>query len=236
MSRLLAIAAPHLLVSLAVVVPWALLAPRVERAGHPPVLALLLVVALVLPTACGVLVRRRLHAEGVTGWPAARARLGLQHPTVRTAVRCGLPALLVALLLPGLALPLERLGHETLRWPSWTSTTLPLAGSSPGEAAALVLAWTAVAVVLGPLTEEVLFRGLVQPLLPGAPWARIVAGSTLFAVYHLWQPATWPTVLLVTLPVAWLRERTGSTWLCVGVHATANAVAASLLVVGVLAR
>ena len=229
-----AVLAHHLVTGLAVTAPWLFLLPRAQSSGVPPVAVLLGVVAVVLPLLAVGLLRRRLHAEGLSGGlrtPAVRVRLGLQRPGRSAVLRCGLPAALAAVVLPAAGLPVEAALHRTGWFDAWPSTGLPLAPST----GTLVL-WVVVAVVVGPVVEELLFRGLLQPLLPGGAWGRVVCGSALFAVYHLWQPAAWVTVWLATLPVAWVRERTGSTWLAAGVHVGVNAVALALFTVGVLQR
>jgi uncharacterized protein len=238
-----AVALHHAAVGLAVLLPWLVLVRLGAATGVPPVAVLLLVVAVVLPLVGAALLRRQLTAEGLQVRDRARVRdrLGLRRPAARQVLLAGLPALAAALVLPGLGLPVE----AALRNAGWsavlpsTGLTVPLDphGQLGGAGTAALLAvWVVVAVLVGPVVEEVLFRGLLQPLLPGGPWARVLLGSAIFAVYHLWQPTTWLTVLLATLPAAWVRERTGCTWLAAGVHVAANAAALALLLAGGLRR
>lgn len=86
------------------------------------------------------------------------------------------------------------------------------------------------AVTLGPLCEELIFRGFLQPLLTrtfGAA-AAILVTAVVFAVPHGPQYAwSWQHVLLITLAGAafgWARLRSGSTLAAAVMHAGYNLV------------
>ena len=87
------------------------------------------------------------------------------------------------------------------------------------------------AVSLGPLTEELLFRGvLLSALLQRwGSGAAILLSSLLFALMHLpgldWQLFAVPDLLLLALVLAWLRLRSGSIWPSVLAHGTYNLMA-----------
>ena len=92
-------------------------------------------------------------------------------------------------------------------------------------------------VLLMPLLEEWVFRGLLQPQLlhvtavNGQPrrwgpisWANGLATLAFVALHLTTQPLLW--ALAVTLPslvLGHLRERMGSVWPAVGAHAVYNA-------------
>ncbi|OOG52611.1 hypothetical protein B0E47_15060 [Rhodanobacter sp. B05] len=87
------------------------------------------------------------------------------------------------------------------------------------------------AVSLGPLVEELLFRGvLLSALLQrwGSATA-ILLSSLLFALMHLpglnWQVFAVPNLLLLALALAWLRLRSESIWPSVLAHGTYNLMA-----------
>ncbi|PWJ47602.1 CAAX protease self-immunity [Quadrisphaera granulorum] len=252
--------AHHAVMGMAIAVPWLALAPTATRWGMPPVFLLLVLVGTVLPVLAWAALRRRLAAEGIVCAHGGdrtpldgvtvpmnpvnpvdlRDRLGLRRPRARQVLVAGLPAMLVAVVLPLAGLPVEAAAHRWGWFATWPSTgvadLLAAPSASPVNLALVLGMWVVVAVVVGPVVEEVIFRGLLQPLLPGGPWARVMLGSALFAVYHLWQPSSWVTVWLATLPVAWVRERTGSTWLAAGVHIGVNAAALGMLLTGALVR
>lgn len=73
-------------------------------------------------------------------------------------------------------------------------------------------------VLLWPVMEEVVFRGLLQPVLAGLPWGRWrwsgvtggnVAASLLFAAAHLFShPPLWAAlVLFPSLLFGYFRDR-----------------------------
>lgn len=80
-------------------------------------------------------------------------------------------------------------------------------------------------VVVAPLTEELLFRGLVlQGLLTRyRPWAAAVWSAVLFAVFHL-NPWQMLPALLLGLFFAWLTIRTRSLLPGILAHAAANSL------------
>lgn len=88
-----------------------------------------------------------------------------------------------------------------------------------------------VAVLIGPLVEEVLFRGALLALLRtrfGDGWA-IVLSSVFFGVIHLPDlGGVWyaiPNLILVGAFCAWLRVRSRSIWPAYACHAANNALA-----------
>jgi len=90
---------------------------------------------------------------------------------------------------------------------------------------------------LGPLCEEILFRGFLQPLLVRSLGAvpGVVMAAIPFGLLHLQQYGnSWRHVLLITLAGAafgWMRYRTGSTKAAVIMHAAYNGVFFVLLAV-----
>jgi len=97
------------------------------------------------------------------------------------------------------------------------------------------LAWriplVLVVVSLGPVVEELLFRGvLLSTLLQrwGPGWA-VAVSSLMFALVHLpglqWQWFGLPDLLLLALLLAWLRLRSGSIWPGVLAHGINNLLA-----------
>lgn len=103
-------------------------------------------------------------------------------------------------------------------------------GTAPWQITLTVIA----VVVLAPIGEELLFRGL---LLRGLVrrlrfWPAALITSVLFAAAHLDAYLLWPRALalvLTGLVLAWLYRWRGY-WAAVAAHATVNAVAAVALV------
>jgi hypothetical protein len=94
-------------------------------------------------------------------------------------------------------------------------------------------------VTLGPLVEELLFRGvLLSALLRqwAAGWA-VAVTSLLFVLIHLpgmnLQWYALPDLLLLALALAWIRLKSGSIWPAVLTHAINNALAVTVWFVAV---
>ena len=88
-----------------------------------------------------------------------------------------------------------------------------------------------VVVSLGPVVEELLFRGVLMSALMQrwqTGWA-MAASSLVFALVHLpglqWQWFALPDLLLLALLLAWLRLRSGSIWPGVLAHGINNLLA-----------
>jgi membrane protease YdiL (CAAX protease family) len=92
-------------------------------------------------------------------------------------------------------------------------------------------------ITLGPLCEEMLFRGFLQPLLVRSLGAvhGVLLTAVPFGLLHLQEYAySWRHVLLITAAGAgfgWMRERTGSTKAAAIMHASYNSVFFLLLAV-----
>jgi membrane protease YdiL (CAAX protease family) len=87
------------------------------------------------------------------------------------------------------------------------------------------------AVLLAPLFEELIFRGVIQtPMVQHSflrryRWIVILASATLFTAVHgtiIWQVV--PGLFLLGITLAWLYERTGSLMPCFVVHLLFNLV------------
>jgi glutamate-5-semialdehyde dehydrogenase len=90
-----------------------------------------------------------------------------------------------------------------------------VAGSWPGPL---------LAVVVAPLVEEFVFRGLILRglLARWAPWSAILVSAALFGLIHL-NPAQLPVTLTLGIILGWAYVRTRSLGLCVIGHALNNA-------------
>jgi membrane protease YdiL (CAAX protease family) len=104
--------------------------------------------------------------------------------------------------------------------------------ASPALRIPLVLVVTS----LGPLVEELLFRGVLLSSLMHLAWIprwrvrwAVVISSLVFALVHLpglhWQWYAVPQLMLLALVLAWLRLRSGSIWPGAVAHGTYNLLA-----------
>lgn len=190
--------------------------------AQPDINATMVILTLLLAATVTLVLARRL-------WPTAWSHgappgLGLTRP--------GHPLYYVAAVLVGLALPI--LGGWLTRWLAHghevTQDVKQIGGAaSLGVRLPLVL----VVVSVGPLVEELLFRGaLLSALLRrvGTGWA-IALSSLLFACVHLpdlgflWYAV--PNLALLAAALAWLRLGSGSLWPAVVAHGVNNLLAAT---------
>jgi len=93
----------------------------------------------------------------------------------------------------------------------------------------------AVACIMGPIVEEVLFRGVLFGSIrtKNRIWAYIVS-VVVFAVYHLWgsvlTTGDWSVLIFMIqyvphgIMLAWAYERTGSLWTSIFLHMLINTV------------
>ncbi len=88
----------------------------------------------------------------------------------------------------------------------------------------------ALAVVIAPLAEEIVFRGFLFPGLRDrfSPVAAAVVSSMVFAIYHA-DVLVFVPIFLLGLMLAWVTEMTRSIWPAIIGHAVFNATAVVLL-------
>ncbi|MEM6886305.1 MAG: CPBP family intramembrane glutamic endopeptidase [Verrucomicrobiota bacterium] len=90
-----------------------------------------------------------------------------------------------------------------------------------------VITLLVMAVVIAPLWEEIVFRGILYPLLRGLQnriFAVLVTGI-LFGLLHDHPPAYIPLAFLGII-LAWCYEKTGKLGYCIALHACFNAATA----------
>lgn len=78
-------------------------------------------------------------------------------------------------------------------------------------------------VIVGPLVEELVFRGFMWDALRrmGSPRLAMVGSSLLFALYHM-DPAQSSALLITAFTLGWVRWMSGSIWPGVLVHVLNN--------------
>jgi membrane protease YdiL (CAAX protease family) len=162
----------------------------------------------------------------------------LSRPPGFGMCRPAAPAFYVVAVVLGLLLP--PLGGLLTQWlahghPVTQNVEQMGHGATPGLRVALAL----MVVSIGPLVEELLFRGaLLSALLRRLPtgWA-VAACVLLFGAVHLpglhFQWYALPDLMLLALALCWLRLQSGSLWPAVLAHGVNNAVAMVALFVAV---
>jgi membrane protease YdiL (CAAX protease family) len=107
---------------------------------------------------------------------------------------------------------------------------LELITESPALALQILIVF--LAVVIAPLVEEMLFRGLIQTTLRsyfGRPWLAIIITSALFASVHV-NATHWPALFALAMGLGYSYEKSGSLFRPIFMHALFNAttIAAAL--------
>lgn len=119
----------------------------------------------------------------------------------------------------------------------------PDAGASPPETAAAVpklpplslweyLLLMVVLAIAAPVAEELLFRGMIYPLLRRnlGVTAAVVLSAGLFAAVHV-VLILLPALFVIGVVLALVRERSRSLWPCIALHALQNGSVVTLLFV-----
>ena len=88
----------------------------------------------------------------------------------------------------------------------------------------LTLSIIGVAVIVAPLVEELLFRGILQSLVRSyvnRPWLSIFFCAGLFAAVHA-NPEHWPALFVLGVGLGYAYEKSGSLWQAIFMHALFN--------------
>lgn len=210
--------------------------PVAAALGLPAVASVFAAVVLVLvPLELGLL-RWRLHREG----RRLRALLrSVRRPTGRELARVVLPALAVqAAVYAVLWHPVEELTRRALF--GWLPAAFGLADAQdPAAFAPAALAATAALGfvangLLGPVVEELWFRGHLLPRLGHlGRWAPVLE-TAMFSAYHLFAPAQLVSRFVFALPLVAATWRTRSVAVGMVVHVVNNVVSTALLVTAYL--
>jgi membrane protease YdiL (CAAX protease family) len=104
----------------------------------------------------------------------------------------------------------------------------------------LIISVFFVAVVVAPVLEEMLFRGLLQNMVRSfgyGPWAAIIVCSCFFVIFHPNNRAHWPALFVLSMCIGYSYERSGSLVRPIFVHSIFNAISviATLLIAKLVA-
>ena len=97
------------------------------------------------------------------------------------------------------------------------------------------IAIAVVAIIISPIVEELLFRGLLQTTIrsilkiKNAAWMAIIITSVLFAMMHAVY-VHWPTIFILGVCLGYSYEKSGSLYRPIFIHALFNATS----IIGVL--
>ncbi len=216
----------HLLPGLGNIVIFYAAAPLVMAAGYPSIAAALLggVVAVV-----GAQLAWLLHeAHRKTGhWSLSSV---LPYRPGRFTWRKGLLTFGLYIWALVVAIPFgntkQVIVDAIFPWlPEWAIRPLPadIASTAPGTVLLVIgIGLLLMNVFLGPLVEEVYFRGYLLPRLERFhAWAPVI-NISLFSLYHFWSPWDLLTRIVVLLPMGYAVWRTRDIRIGIAVHIGVN--------------
>ncbi|MGH8030540.1 MAG: lysostaphin resistance A-like protein [Arenimonas sp.] len=194
----------HLLPGVILVTLYALLAPVAQGAGIPTFAVILALEVFFLAPFVAWKLARVARAETGSGNPLAA--LGFAGPPRWRSYFWLVPLGLVAAIA---AFEVLRPFDDALKaalapWlPEWHY--LKDMNRYPPQA---LIALFAVAIfadgIVGPVAEELYFRGYLLPRMQHLrAWAPVLNGA-LFALYHFWQPMNYPSILVASLVLSGL--------------------------------
>jgi hypothetical protein len=212
----------HLLPGFLIGVCYLALVPVVRQLGYPSIAALMItVIAVLVPFELGTLLYQGRKA---TGRFSLNSVVEYRKPLPVWQYLLWVPVLFVLLgIIFTVMKPVDVFLRDNLF--SWMP---PLNGGLNGSYPQDVLIVTYVlvgifGVIVGPIVEEMYFRGYLLPRMGYAgKWSPLLH-SFLFALYHMWTPWMIITRTLGTLPLVWAAKRR-SLYLSMAVHITVNAV------------
>ena len=152
-----------------------------------------------------------------------RDLLGLRHPRLKSiallAVALALVASPVTWAVSSLVIKIITLLHET------PEQQIAVQVLETTKAPAQRLVFALAAIVMAPLVEEILFRGILYPLLKhhGHPRLALWGTSLLFAAVHI-HIATFVPLFVFGLILIWIYERTDTLLAPILTHATFNTI------------
>lgn len=199
-------------------------APVVDELNLPPLMALVLADAIVLPLVLGYLLLLGYWRNGrpsLEGIVLYRESMPLSRWLWLVPVLLVLAGLMMAAFSPVSALLFDTL----FAWlPSSSVLGHDLAGYDRATLAVSLIAFTLVVVVWASTVEELYFRGYLLPRLSRLGVGAPMLNTGLFALYHMWTPWLAVARVFAFFPLAFAVFRTRSVLLAVVVHVIGNAV------------
>lgn len=214
--------------------------PRISQAIGLVVVAMVLVVVFDIPVwivtrpdseigSIAMEIARSLAVGLVTWWGYQRTGLSFGDVFPLKPVRVARVVPMVLMLLGAIILAAEANFVVQMVWSKPPSMKEPTRGLFGGSVWVAFLA----VVVLGPITEEFLFRGVILRgfLRNYSRRKAIMVSALLFALFHL-SPWQFPVAFLLGVVLGWWLAVTGSLLPCLFGHALANSLTLLISVVG----
>ena len=197
--------------------------PVVEGFGYPNVLALFLAnISVVIPllTVFFLMERRRTGSHSVADLIHYRERMPLWRYVI------WVPAVLLAsIILFSLLQPVSNYLELQMTWfPDAFKLDFGMDGRYPKDVLIVTLAIGIVGLFVGPVWEEIYFRGYLLPRMPDLHGCAPIVHSGLFAIYHIWSPWHIVTRLIAVLPLIYAVRKNRSVLTGISAHILLNAL------------
>lgn len=238
-ARLVAL---HLIPGALTAAAYVALKPVVDAVGLPAIDALLAaIVVVLLPIELGILFRAGRAAGAVGLVSAIRTAVPYREPLTRRGWLVFVPVLLTSFLGFGIAMTLDApIVAALFGWvPQWFIGAIALDNVKDYSATAWAITFAAFFVLngfLGPITEELYFRGYLLPRMARFGRAAPLINVALFSLYHFWSPWQFITRLLGVTPWAYAVWWKRNVYLGMAVHCTLNVGSVTLAAVLVMGR
>lgn len=207
---------------------FVLLAGPIEAAGYPPLAAFLVAIAVgIVPFELGVIALAGRREGGSRGMLAA---IPYRRPMSQRDWIVLVPVLLVAAIVGFGLLSLTELPirDALFGWlPAWFVAPVALDSITDYSSFAwtvTLVAYFALNVIVGPVTEELYFRGYLLPRMSQfGRWAPLL-NVALFSLYHFWSPWQFLSRIAGLTPLAYAVWRKENVYLGMVVHVLLNAI------------
>jgi membrane protease YdiL (CAAX protease family) len=231
----------HLLPGAALLLFVVLAAPLVRSLGFPTIFALFVGIPLVIvPIELGYLLYQAKRTTGT--WSLAsvvnyRERLSLPKYALWGF---GLYAWFIGMVFASMALFDAWIARTFFSWLPESILQFSSSVEGGGDVSLVVLVVFFIVAfafngLIGPVVEELYFRGHLLPRIDRlGRWAPVL-NAVLFSVYHLWTPWQNPGRIVGLLPWVYTVWRTRSVYLSIIVHVAANLTFLLLFLAAVLA-
>jgi uncharacterized protein len=213
-------------------------APFFARFGIPaPFVLFLGIPAVIVPIELGTLL---VHARRRTGsWRLSPLTVGYREQLPRRRRRwlvAGLVTWFMVFFLVSTAVVDPFLAERVFGWlpdAVLQFSTFDDGGVEPSTLVTLLLLLTAVVFngVVGPVVEELYFRGYLLPRISRLGRGAPVLNTVLFSLYHFWTPWQNPARIIGLVPMTWMVWRERSLRIGIATHVIVNLVFLTLLLV-----
>jgi membrane protease YdiL (CAAX protease family) len=229
----------HLLPGVLALIVFVITGPIFFRNNLPSILGLVTAVFFVLiPFQLGYLfvqARRKHGTWKIQSVIPYRNRIPLWQYLVFVPVVFGLMVFFMAVVGP---LMNETIRVQLFSWlPSWFQLGHYLENLSLYSKTILVITWVAsllITSILGPIVEELYFRGYLLPRMARlGRWAPLVH-TVLFTMYHLWSPWLIPIRIFGVLPLSYTVWWRKNVYIGIVAHCLLNICGDSIMVIALI--